>query len=104
MAMLDKFRQQEKKEYLMRVDTIVSEALRNKCWIYQPANKLWWTPEEFKKEFEGNVINDPNWFNKFKLMYPIFAIKAADKQIAQIQAKKAVFEQKVFEYYLNKTK
>jgi hypothetical protein len=103
-VMLERFRQQEREEYLMGVDVIVNEALRNKCWIFQYRMKRWYTPEEFKAEFSDATIYDDKWFDNFKLMDPIAGLRAADKQIEMIMEKRKVFQQRLFEYYQNKVK
>lgn len=93
----------EQKEKHLR--SFVNEAIEARYWIYQPHNKMWYTPEEFYTKYsQTNVDLDNGWLEKFKIMNPLLGLKAADTMISQITERKTGFQQKIIEYYQSKVK
>lgn len=65
------------------INTIISTARVNNCWIYLESKKIFFTPDELdemwsKVYLEGNKTNN---FSDFKLVTPMYAIRLATQWV-----------------------
>jgi len=101
-----------------RLSHIYKEAIRNKCLIYHKEQRRWFTPEQFKKEYEGTDLRHnqvTGLLEELSVRDPIAGINAAHKQIndrvekfrSDIQGdldRLAEFSKMVVKHYQDKTK
>jgi hypothetical protein len=67
-------------------------------WIYNPENKIWYTPDEFLQVYEKYYLNHP-LFHRVKIIHPNEGVKAGYKQLDILQEKLRAFSLKIIEYY-----
>lgn len=97
------FQDTQQAAHFTNIHVMVKEALRNKCWIFNTYNKEWHSPEEFLSKFEKQTYSQ-GWIENFKIMNPYAGLKAADIMEQKLREKRLLFQQRVFNYYQNKSK
>ena len=68
-------------------------------WIFDPAVKRWWNPEEFMEMYERYDNMDPKWFENLQIRDPFEGLDAADVQIKDILDRKAILAKKIVDYW-----
>ncbi|WP_214226193.1 hypothetical protein [Pedobacter sp. B4-66] len=88
---------------IVLIRNIVSEALKQKLWVFDRSIKRWFTPEEFLEMYERYDNLDTKWLERIEILDPVTGLEAADKQIESILFRKAIFTKRIIEY-MNKKK
>lgn len=83
------------------VQTMVMDAQRKNCWIFDMNNKVWYSPEEFERSYL-EVPYIEKFYERFKALDPVEGLKAADIQLQKIIQKKQDLESRVIGYYQKK--
>jgi hypothetical protein len=79
---------------------IVKEAKSRGLWIYDPAYKKWYTPEEFHHIFGSSYDRDyDHVFKRLQIRHPSEGIQAGFQRLMQINNKLQAFTKLVIEYY-----
>ena len=77
---------------------IVDQAKSDRFWIYDPKDKIWYSPDEFLNNYEKFYIDHP-LFKRVKIMSPEVGLSAGYKQLEALQEKLKAFSQRVIQYY-----
>jgi hypothetical protein len=67
-------------------------------WIYDPKDKVWYTPVEFLHAY-AKYFDDHELFHRVKVMHPDNGVHAGYKQLEALQEKLKAFTLRVIEYY-----
>jgi hypothetical protein len=78
--------------------TIVEEASRSKMWIYEPAYRRWYTPEEFHHIFSYADASE-EFVKTLQLRHPSEGVQAGFQKLLDLHGKLAIFTKKVIDYY-----
>ncbi len=82
---------------------IVAEAKKSKKWIYDPAFKFWYTPEDFQHICQQQNRNKtPEDLVRLQILHPSEGVEAGFKKLEAMQTKLRHMAQRVVEYYSNK--
>ena len=93
----------EQRDSLVR--DFVNNAIQSRYWIYKPAEKRWFTPEEFYEKIQSKKLDlRDGWHDDYKIMNPQRGIDAAEIRCKELTDKRVAFQQKVLEYFLSKPK
>lgn len=95
-------RQDIRSSELLKV--IYKKALAENRWIYDSKTKRWFTPEEFWEIYQRYDNIDQAWIDALQIRDPGDGLKAADQQIESILSRKAIFAQKIIDYWKAKRK
>jgi hypothetical protein len=96
--------EKEKKERFdqaLNAEKIYNKAIELRSWVYDPANKIWYTPEEFLNKY-GKYYHGHQYFSQVKLMDPAEGIKAGYKKLDMLEEKLKEFTMRVIKYYSEK--
>lgn len=83
---------------------IYKKALAERLWIHDPSTKRWFNPEEFWEQYQRYDNVDRKWIDQLQVMDPMEGLTAADKQIASILERKAIFAKRIIDYWKEKSK
>ncbi len=83
---------------------IYVKAKSKDLWIFDPADKEWYSPEEFKARFERWSIGTGKHFDRMQVRHPSDGLAAGYKILATQQNKLEGFAKRVIEYYKDKAK
>lgn len=98
--------------------SIVAEAERANCWLYNKLNNQWYTPEEFHEKYANHRDKDisiQNLLQNIFIIDPNKGIKAYHKTLAdklakfeaetkELRERGEAFTQRVIDYYQQKSK
>ncbi len=71
------------------------------AWIYDPAIKRWYTPEEFLRLYAQYYL-DHKLFYQVKLKNPVEGLDAGYKQLEMLQNRLKDFSKRIIDYYQKK--
>ncbi len=110
--------QGDKKAGVFTSMSIVAEAKRANCWLYNKLNNQWYTPEEFHEKYANHRDTDINirtLLQNIFIIDPNKGIKAYHKTLAdklakfeaetrELRERGEAFTQRVIDYYQQKSK
>ncbi|MCX3266525.1 hypothetical protein [Pedobacter agri] len=108
----------DKKSGVYTSMSIVAEAKRANCWLYNKLNNEWYTPEEFHEKYANHRDTDINirtLLQNIFIIDPNKGIKAYHKTLAdkltkfeaetkELRERGEAFTQRVIDYYQQKSK
>lgn len=80
---------------------LFDRAVASGSWLYDPKDKVWYTPEEFLHAY-AKYFDDHELFHRIKVMHPDNGVYAGYKQLEALQEKLKAFTLRVIEYYRHK--
>jgi len=83
---------------------LVNEAEARDCWLYDPTDKAWFTPQEFKQKHERFAHGFENLFKRIEIRNPVEAIEQAKDKMVQMLERHASFADRVVKYYNQRRK
>jgi multidrug efflux pump subunit AcrA (membrane-fusion protein) len=89
--------QQLQKARWLTAQTLADKAKAAGAWIYDPATKTWYTPEEFIAAFNQSYADHP-LFHRVRLMNPVEGLNAGYKQLENLQARLLAFSKRIMAY------
>jgi hypothetical protein len=89
--------EQEAKARWLTAQKVADKAKAARAWIYDPATKTWYTPEEFTEAFARSYADHP-LFYRVKIKNPVEGLQAGYKQLENLQARLLEFSKKVIGY------
>jgi hypothetical protein len=87
--------------HLICID-LVNAALRMDNWLFDPSTKTWYTPAEFKDQFERITAGNEKFLMQIQIRDPLDGLRAGKLRIQDMQIKLEDLTQKIISYYRNK--
>ena len=81
---------------------LVNAALRTDNWLFDPSTKTWYTPTEFKQQFERITAGNEKFLMQIQIRDPLDGVRAGKLRIQDMQIKLEDLTQKIISYYRNK--
>jgi hypothetical protein len=77
---------------------MAEEAKRKGMWLYDPAYRKWYSPEDFQHVFHYAVASD-ELLQRLQIRHPSEGIQAGFQRLTEIQQKLQLFAKMVVDYY-----
>jgi hypothetical protein len=78
---------------------IVNQARNKAFWIFDPASKIWYTPDEFHDKFHANQSGFEGFFAQVQVRDPNDGVNAGMTRVQRMQDQLTGFMNKVVAYY-----
>ncbi len=85
------------------ITVLVKNAITKDLWLFDPASKRWFSPEEFLEMYDRYDNLDVNWIKSIEIRDPYEGLEAADQQVQSIMGRRSVFEKRIIEYYRSRS-
>jgi hypothetical protein len=81
------------------ITALFKQAVANDMWLFDPASKRWFNPDEFMDMYDRYDNLDVKWIKNIEVRDPYEGLDAADQQVQSIMGRRSIFEKRIIEYY-----
>lgn len=87
------------------IKSLIKDAWYAECWIYQKSTKRWYTPQEFKQQWQSlfrtsiykSDLSDN--FDDFTIRSPYVGLTERIKALKRVTEEVTAFKEKIDQYY-----